>query len=374
MMHFVRHIVCVVGLLLTTMALAQDPLQSLGKSAKDSKLSTTIMQQLLDRKDLSVADVLMAMKSQNDIAKNYYLSLAQAVADRNPPQSVEQCQRFIEQLDQDPTGRYWAFSYVTTYEPALREKLLESMIDDPSQELRFEAVELQLKRLESDASASTETKQTEYSKLLQAARLPEQVQAIAKKLNDLGKKVNLLQHFGFMSQWQAVGPFDNSGQAGFNVDYAPEKDYIAGKLDFRKLNGLKYDGKEPGLTWKQVETSADDGKIDLNAAFASAKGAIVYAIGNFQSAAGGPAEIRIGSHNAVKVWVNGQPVIAREVYHAGGQIDQYVAPIQLKSGSNSILLKVCQNEQTEQWAQSWYFQIRVSDSTGQALLPALATK
>jgi hypothetical protein len=373
-MLLVRSVFCAFLLLLTTSAVAQDLLQSLGKSARDTKQSATVVKQLLSRKDLSVTDVLTAMKSQDEVARNYYLSVAQAVADRNPQRAVEQCKRFIEQLDQDPTGRYWAFTYVTAYEPTSREKLLESMADDPSQDLRFEAVELKMKRLESLATQSAEEKQTEYSKLLQAARLPEQVQAIAKKLDESGKKVDLLKHFGFMSQWQAVGPFDNTNQAGFNVEYAPEKEYLAGKLYSSKLNGLNYDGKEKGLAWKSVETNEADGKIDLNAAYANAKGAIVYAVGNFQAAKGGPAEIRIGSHNAVKVWINGKPVIEREVYHAGGQIDQYIAPIELKAGSNSILLKICQNEQTEQWAQSWYFQIRISDSSGLAIQPALAAK
>jgi hypothetical protein len=373
-MFNVRHVLCLAGLLLPTALTAQDLLQSLGKSARDTKQSASIVGQLLGRKDLGVTDVLTAMKSQDDVARNYYLSVAQAVADRNPQQAVEQCKRYIDQLSQDPTGRYWAFSYVTTYEPALKEKLLESMVDDPSPELRFEAVELRLKRLESSAAGTVDTKLAEYAKLLQSARLPEQIQAIAKKLEEAGQKVDLLKHFGFMSQWQAVGPFDNTNQAGFNVAYAPEKEYSAGKLASLKLDGLKYDGKEKGLTWKQVETTDAEGKIDLNAAFANAKGAIVYAVGNFQAAQSGPAEIRIGSHNAVKVWVNGKPVIERDVYHAGGQIDQYIAPIELKAGSNSILLKVCQNEQTEQWAQSWYFQIRISDSSGLAIQPSLAAK
>jgi hypothetical protein len=159
-MFNVRHVLCLAGLLLPTALSAQDLLQSLGKSARDTKQSASIVGQLLGRKDLGVTDVLTAMKSQDDVARNYYLSVAQAVADRNPQQAVEQCKRYIEQLSQDPTGRYWAFSYVTTYEPALKEKLLESMIDDPSPELRFEAVELRLKRLESSATGTANWRNT----------------------------------------------------------------------------------------------------------------------------------------------------------------------------------------------------------------------
>ena len=288
------------------------------------------------------------MKSNDTIAKNYYLSLAQTIADRNSPQAVDQCKKFIAQLDQDPTGRYWAFAYVTTYEPALREKMLESMIDDTSPELRFEAVELHLKRIEADKTISAEAKQAAYAPLLQAARLPEQVQAIAKKLEEAGKKVDLLKHFGFLAQWQVVGTFDNVNQAGFDVQYAPEKEYAAGKLNSNKLGELKYDGKEKGIAWKPIETNEADGKIDLNAAYANAKGAIVYAIGNFQAAIKTQAEVRVGSSNAVKIWVNGKRLGSREVYHTVDQIDQYVAPVELTARDNSIPVKVCQNKQHEQ--------------------------
>jgi hypothetical protein len=33
------------------------------------------------------------------------------------------------------------------------------------------------------------------------------------------------------------------------------------------------------------------------------------------------------------------------------------------------LLKICQNEQTEDWAQRWEFQVRICDSSGTAVLP-----
>ena len=363
----------IVAGLLPAIASADDPLQTLGKSSKDTQQAKAVVQKLLSQKDLSLTAVLTAMKSQNDIAKNYYLSVAQAVADREPTQSVEACKQFLTQRDQDSTARYWAFTYVTTYLPTMREKLLDSMIDDPCPELRFDAIELQIKRLETTPPATAEAKQAAYDRLLQLARLPEQVQRVAKLLDESGKKVELLKHFGFLANWNVVGPFDNVGQASFNVAYAPEKEYLENKLA-GKLDSLKYDGKEKGLTWKPIETDKPDGKVDLNAAYNNAKGAVVYAVGSFESAKNQTAEIRVGCPNAIKVWVEGKLVIDREVYHAGDQIDQYIAPIQLKAGKNSILVKVCQNEQTEQWAQDWSFQLRISDPTGLAIQSSVASR
>jgi hypothetical protein len=55
-------------------------------------------------------------------------------------------------------------------------------------------------------------------------------------------------------------------------------------------------------------------------------------------------------------------------------MDQYKAHARLKPGVNTILLKICQNEQTEDWAQEWNFQIRVCDPFGNAVLPANNTQ
>jgi hypothetical protein len=49
-------------------------------------------------------------------------------------------------------------------------------------------------------------------------------------------------------------------------------------------------------------------------------------------------------------------------------IDQYIVNASLKKGTNSILLKIAQNEQEESWAQRWQFQLRVCDNNGTAIL------
>ena len=50
-------------------------------------------------------------------------------------------------------------------------------------------------------------------------------------------------------------------------------------------------------------------------------------------------------------------------------IDQYRVPAKLKAGKNVILLKLCQNEQEDDWAQRYQIQIRVCDPSGVAVLP-----
>jgi hypothetical protein len=95
-----------------------------------------------------------------------------------------------------------------------------------------------------------------------------------------------------------------------------------------------------------------------------------YAAADFFSESDRPAEIRIGCKNGWKVWLNGELLFARDEYHRGAKLDQYKLPCQLKKGKNTILVKCCQNEQTEQWTVEWEFQLRVCDATGTAILAA----
>lgn len=343
-----------------------DELGELSELSESNQRAAEWVHALQQDPSVQLLDVLSAMKDTSAVAKNWYLSLAQTVADRNPQVSKEQLQQFYPRLSEDSTARYWAFEYVTRGDRALREQLLESMLADPCLELRYEAVELGLSRLKA-AELDDQATLARYRELLAAARLPSQIQDIATRMKEeCHQEVDLLEHMGFLTDWRVVGPFDNVGQAGFNVVYGPESEYAERKL----TDGSKYQGKsDVEIAWRETSTEAVDGAVDLNELFENAKGAIVYALANFACAEDVECEVRIGSPNACQVWVNGQRLISREVYHAGNQIDQYVAPVFLGEGVNTILVKVCQNEQTETWAQDWRFQLRFTDSSGLPIRP-----
>ena len=344
-----------------------DQLSSLDNAADQVEASAEEVRKLLSDPDLDLVKVLAAMKGKSAVAKNWYISVAQAVADRNPEQSAQQLSRFLTATSEDPDARYWAFSYLTRGDDEKREQLLEAMLEDPCLELRYEAVALQLDRL-SESNLEPQAQLARYQELFTAARLPEQIQTIAKKLDELSSPVDLQQHFGFINTWNVAGPFDNVGGKGFDESYAPEQEFVAGKLS-SDMGGLKYQAKKGEVTWQKVSTEAEDGAIDLKGSMNEEKGAVVYALGDFNAAEELACELRIGSPNAVKVWLNGELVVSRKVYHAGNQIDQYTAAVVLRSGRNEILVKSCQNEQTESWAQDWNFQLRFTDSTGLAIQP-----
>jgi hypothetical protein len=130
----------------------------------------------------------------------------------------------------------------------------------------------------------------------------------------------------------------------------------------------QYDGQLGKVGWVRHTTTDEYGNVDLNNALGKHKGAVAYAVSQFHSNSDGPVELRLGCINANKFWLNGQLVSSNHVYHANSFIDQYTGHGQLRKGVNQILVKIAQNEQTEDWAQDWKFQLRVCDRTGTAIL------
>ncbi|HAA52707.1 MAG TPA: hypothetical protein DCE43_23530, partial [Planctomycetaceae bacterium] len=100
------------------------------------------------------------------------------------------------------------------------------------------------------------------------------------------------------------------------------------------------------------------------------KGAVMYCTTEFEAKAAKSIQFRLGTPNAWKLWVNGRLVFANEEYHRGMKLDQYSVPVTLRAGSNTILLKICQNEQEQDWAQRYQFQLRTCNVSGIAVHPA----
>ena len=356
------------GCLLLSCIVASSFADDLGQLAKesDSAQASALARKLQDDSSTDLLSVLQQMKNSTEVNKNWLLSVAQTVADRDPKASKAILEQFLPRLSEDTAARYWAFVHVTRGDTEKREALLESMLADPCLELRYEAVALGMKRIEKAKGLSDAQRVSRYEEMLAASRLPSQIQEIAKQLKELGKEVDLLKHFGFVPEWSTVGPFNNVEKVGFAQAYAPEELYLAGKLDV----SAGYEGKTGEVKWTSVSTEEQDGTVDLAETFNKEKGAVAYVFGQFVSEEDLDCQLRLGSPNASKVWVNGQQVMAWEIYHAGGQIDQYVAPVSLREGSNSILIKSCQNEQEQSWAQDWTFQLRFTDDSGYAIQPA----
>lgn len=315
--------------------------------------------------NVDLFQTLEAMRGATPIGKNWLMGLANQAYRRavsgdqasggDSQAFTSKLEAFLADRTQDSEARATVFEWLTQSKPDSRAAWLAKAQDDPSPELRFAAI---------DAALKTTKDAGPLEQLLENARHPNQVSAIIKLLADAGKQIDQAKHFGFITSFRLLGPFDHVGTKNFNKAFPVETDWIEGKV------ADAYEGKHGEVRWIEHKTDDKEGSVDLAKLYNNEKGCIVYAMADFESPIEGPAELRLGSIIGQKAWVNGKLVMANEVYHSSSQIDQYIEPIQLKKGTNRILIKLCQNEQKESWAQGYQFMVRISDSTGKAIQPA----
>jgi hypothetical protein len=330
-----------------------DEIRAIGIGDQEAAKAAALVSKLNQAKDLTLAQTLRAMKGATPIGRNWLSGIANFKYRADDPQAKGELEKILQDRTQDGEARYKAYVWLTKGNEKLKSELLPTLMEDPSPELRYASIESQIE---------TAKDAVQLQKLLSAARHPSQVVDLIKKLDGVGVKVEQSQHFGFIKRWNLIGPFDHVGVKNFNKVFAVEEDWGANKIQ------KTYEGKNGKVTWIEFTTEEKDGSVDLAKVFSNEKGCIVYAETEFESPIEGAAEIRLGCINGHKIWVNGELVMSNEVYHSSSQIDQYIEPIQLKKGKNRILMKICQNEQKESWAQRYEYLVRISDATGKAIL------
>jgi hypothetical protein len=310
--------------------------------------------------------ILAGLDQANPLAANWIRTAIEAVVQRAARAgrglSRDELEKFIKDVRHDPRGRRLAYELLSGIDAPTAERLLAGMLDDPSLELRRDAIVRQIAAADAARQAGrSEEEQTLCQAAFAAARDPDQVQLLTARLRKLGAKVDPIRHYGVLVHWHAIGPFDDAGGKGYDAAYPPERE-----IDLSR----SYPGKEGEVRWVECTGAGDQGRVDLNKALGEKKGVAGYATTEFVSPKQQPAEIRMASENAVKLWLNGRLVDQHHVYHGGSQWDQYVVRVELQPGPNRLLLKVCQNELKEDWARAWSFQLRICDGIGTAILPA----
>jgi len=334
-----------------------------------------------------IVQVLDSMIEASPLAGNWLRVIAGSVAD-NGPFPKEELTGYLKDRTRDPDARYLAFQILTVRDPESLPALIQGAETDPSLPLRH----LAISRLINRAEAETEAKDNDaamqtYKLVLAEARNPDQLKSAAKSLEKLGEKVDLAQQLAMIRDWWVLATYDNKDTQHFNTEYLPESTYVAtGKLPapWLKPGAAIRRGEVPeetpaGQVATRVTSDDELGMVNLNPPLENAKDSIAYAYAEFKlepSQSGSktmPAEARLGCINANKIWINGKLVTANEVYHSGSRIDQYVGDCELNEGVNTVLVKICQNAQTESWAQDWQFQFRFTDRNGAALPIALTT-
>jgi hypothetical protein len=148
--------------------------------------------------------------------------------------------------------------------------------------------------------------------------------------------------------WMIIGPFDNTDMIGFDAQYPPEQE-----IDFTK----KYSGKAGKVKWFKPEHKRTGGFVNLASLMRPNEWAVAYATACVRSPDTRNAQLRIGSDDDVKVWLNGKSVLSKGVARYAA-MDQDIVPVRLESGRNQILLKVCNR------TGSWGFYMRITEAPG----------
>lgn len=314
-----------------------------------------------------LTEILAALEGANPLAENWLRGAFETIAERTLKAGDElpadELEAFVLDRGEYHRARRLAWEWLLKADPSAADRLTPRMIDDPGPELRREAIaRLILEAEELDGARAVDV----YRRALASAIDGDQVRTIALALSDAGEDVDLVRQFGLVTEWHVIGPFDNRDRIGFDAVYPPEEE-----LDLQ----AEYEGQLGDVRWERlvgesprgVYEPVDVGVFDLAALTAPHKGATSYATTTVSVDRSQPVEFRIATPNAWKLWVNGELLFGHEEYHRGMHFDQYSVVGELQAGDNVILLKVCQNEQTESWAQDWQFQFRICDAAGQPL-------
>jgi calcineurin-like phosphoesterase family protein len=140
----------------------------------------------------------------------------------------------------------------------------------------------------------------------------------------------------WVTKWFYLGPFDNENQDDFNKDLLEK---YGGELNF-----------DPAAHISQVEDykdkirkASDDetGYIDFIKVLGKQENRLAYAYSEIISPESGYAVLKVGSDDAVKVWINGEKVLDNYVFRAP-QPDQDIVLVKILKGTNRCLVKLGQ--------------------------------
>ena len=223
--------------------------------------------------------ILAAMDDAAPLAANWIAAAAQAVAERTGQPGIElpraDLEVFLNDRRHAPRARRLAYEILLVGDATLADRVLPTLLDDPSLELRRDAVARVLAEADRSANAQPQDRVraiSQYQIVLNSARDTDQIKRAVEQLRRFGQTVDLARHFGFIQRWKIIGPLDNRGGRGYAAVLPPEE-----KLDF----AAKLAGNGGPVDWRGYTTHDDYGLVDLNAAIGRQLEVLAYAAAEF---------------------------------------------------------------------------------------------
>ena len=195
----------------------------------------------------------------------------------------------------------------------------------------------------------TEEAQSTLTALLARATAPHEVNALVETLHGVDGVGDLRNRLGILTNWKVVGPFDWAMDDAFTVINIDEPNIDP---------DASYTGKTgEEIAWTEVQTPSPHGFVELTGVLGQHEHCSAYGFTTITVVGVDKGHILVGSDDGIKVWVNGEAVLERNV-DRGMALDQDSAPITLRDGENQILVQVTQN------AAGWGFVVRLTNEQG----------
>ncbi|MBL8950679.1 MAG: DUF3857 domain-containing protein [Myxococcaceae bacterium] len=140
-----------------------------------------------------------------------------------------------------------------------------------------------------------------------------------------------LEPLGFVSDFYAVGGFDNEGKGGCDTDFGPEA-----ATDLKAT----YPGKGREARWRRVPAKTTTGFVELGTLLRPNSGVVAYALTFLETSAETRVNLGLGTPGAWRLFVNGVKVGSSDAYHTP-QVDQARVQVKLRKGINRVLVKLC---------------------------------
>jgi hypothetical protein len=175
---------------------------------------------------------------------------------------------------------------------------------------------------------------------------------------------NWAEEQGFVVNWLVCGPFPNPGDrpdnTGFGTDYLKNN---GGEAAFTPTNGMeiKIDGGAAVKFLPYATTGTDIifGDVAHLKIESNQEKILVYCACWLEADADKEVEVRVGSDDGYKLWINHQLISEQHVYRAM-EMDQETHKVKLNKGKNLLLIKVDQD------TGEFQFMLRVVGADGKA--------
>ncbi len=146
--------------------------------------------------------------------------------------------------------------------------------------------------------------------------------------------------------WRVIGPFQN--RSGFDGVFEPESE-----LDFTR----DYSTMDGDRMWQPAVDGSYDGYVNLRKIFGRSSWAVAYAAVAVHSPDDRVVQLRIGTDESFKLWLNGD-LVSQAYRQYDAPLDNDIVKVMLRPGDNHLLLKVTNS------IREWGFYLRVTDGNG----------